>query len=206
MNTAREYGKEATRVHLYIEAETRDKHGRVIHRMRRRRSRSFVQGYNWAVCAQFLNASSPSPALGPVRNTSGANQYLRDCGSPFRCSAGAGVTDTGIRVGTSSAAVAIDQYALQAPIAQGLGVGQMEHLAQTFSFIGVAGNQCSFQTQRVIVNNSGALIAVRETGIYILAFNNATTGIYLMAARDLISEDVPDGGSVTVTYTVRILA
>jgi hypothetical protein len=111
----------------------------------------------------------------------------------------------GIRVGTSNAAVAIGQNALQVPIVQGVGAGQMEHLAQTFNFVGVAGSQCSFETQRVFVNNSGAPIAVREAAIYMEVYY-PTTAAYIMAARDLISEDVPDGGSVTVTYTIRIVA
>ena len=87
----------------------------------------------------------------------------------------------------------------------GIGAGQMEHMAQTFSFVGVAGNQCSFETQRVFVNNSGAQVAVRETAIYMTVYY-PTTAAYIMAARDLISEDVPDGGAVTVTYTIRIVA
>ncbi len=190
---------------LYIAAETMDREGRLLHRMRIRRCRSFVQGYNWAVCAQFLGSSSPSPVLGPVKDTGGTNRNLRTCGIPFRSNGGAGVTDTGIRVGTSDDAVAINQHSLQAPIGQGIGAGQMEHLAQTFSFIGVAGSQCSFETQRVFVNNSGAPIAVRETAIYMTVYY-PTTAAYIMAARDLITEDVPDGGAVTVTYTIRIVA
>lgn len=190
---------------LYITAETRDREGRLLHRMRMRRCRSFVQGYNWAICAQFLGSSSPSPVLGPVKDTGGTNRNLRTCGIPFRSNGGAGVTDVGIRVGTSDAPVAINQHSLQAPIVQGLGAGQMEHLAQSFTFIGVAGNQCSFATQRVFVNNSGAPVAVRETAIYMTVYY-PTTAAFIMAARDLISEDVPDGGSVTVAYTIRIVA
>jgi hypothetical protein len=190
---------------FYIAAETRDKEGRLLHLMGLRRCRSFVQGYNWAVCAQFLGSSAPSPVLGPVKDTGGTNRNLRTCGIPFRSNGGAGVTDMGIRVGTSNAAVAIGQNALQVPIVQGVGAGQMEHLAQTFNFVGVAGNQCSFETQRVFVNNSGAPIAVREAAIYMEVYY-PTTAAYIMAARDLISEDVPDGGSVTVTYTIRIVA
>jgi len=190
---------------LYIKVETRDRGGSLLHRTRMRRCRSFVQGYNWAVCAQFLGSSSPSPVLGPVKDTGGTNRNLRTCGIPFRSNGGAGVTDTGIRVGTSDDSVAINQHSLQAPIGQGIGAGQMEHFAQTFSFTGVAGNQCSFVTQRVFVNNSGAPIAVRETAIYMTVFY-PTTAAYIMAARDLISEDVPDGGAVTVTYTIRIVA
>jgi len=190
---------------LYVRTQTRDREGRLLNRTRMRRCLSFVQGYNWAICAQFLGGSAPSPVLGPVKDTGGTNRNLRTCGIPFRSNGGAGVTDMGIRVGTSEVAVAINQYSLQAPIAQGLGAGQMEHMAQTFSFIGVTGNQCSFETQRVFVNNSGAPIAVRETATYMTVYY-PTTAAYIMAARDLISEDVPDGGAVTVTYTIRIVA
>jgi hypothetical protein len=193
------------KLRLYIAAESKDKDGRLLHRMKMRRCRSFVQGYNWAVCAQFLGSSTPSPVLGPVKDTGGTNRNLRTCGAPFRCNGGAGVTDMGIRVGTSNAPVAIGQNALQVPVVQGLGAGQMEHLAQTFNFVGVSGNQCSFATQRVFVNNSGAPIAVREASIYMQVFY-PTSGAYIMAARDLISEDVPDGGAVTVAYTIRIVA
>ena len=194
------------KVQLYIAAETRDKSGKIIHRMRRRRSHSYVQGWNWLVCAQFLGASSPSPALGPVKDTGGTNRNLRTCGIPFRCNGPAGTPDPGMRVGTSTTPVAIDQHALQAPIGQGVGAGQMEHQAQTYAFIGVAGSQCSFETSRVFVNNSGAPIGVREAGLYMTGYDSGTVGRIFMAARDLISEDVPDGGAVTVTYTVRILA
>lgn len=194
------------KVRLYIAAETRDKSGKVIHHTARRRSHSYVQGWNWLVCAQFLGASSPSPALGPVQDIGGTNRNIRTCGIPFRCNGPAATPDPGVRVGTSADPVAINQYALQAAVGQGTSAGQVEHQSQTYTFIGVAGNQCSFQTSRVFVNNSGAPISVRETGLYMTGYDSGTTGRTFMAARDLISEDVPDGGSVTVTYTVRILA
>ena len=194
------------KVGLWIETKVTGKDGNVIHRTRRRKSHSYVQAWNWLLCAQFLGASSPSPALSPVPDTGGANRALRTCGAPLRVHAGAGTTIQGIRVGTSTAAVAIGQYALQASIAEGTGSGQMEHQAMTWNWIGVVGNVCSFKTERVIVNNSGAQINVREAGIYMMGFDIGTVARYFMATRDLISEDVPNGGSVTVTYTVRILA
>ena len=198
--------KSETEIGLWIAVKVTDSNGKVISRQRRRKSHSYVQGWNWAVCAQFLGQSTPSPTLGPVKNTAGGNVNLRTCGSPFRCNAGAGTTSTGIRVGTDNTPVAITDYAMKAPIAQGTGPGQMEHQAQTFTWIGVAGNVCSFQTERVIVNNSGAQINVREAAIYMMAYRYPTTGTEICASRDLISQDVPDGGSITVTYTIRIVA
>jgi hypothetical protein len=198
--------KKDTHVELWLAAKVTDKNGKLISRQRPRKSHSYVQGWNWAVCAQFLGQYNPSPPLGPVRNTAGGNVNLRTCGSPFRCNAGAGTINIGIRVGTDNTPVAITDYALKAPIGEGTGLGQMEHQAQTFTWIGVIGSVCSFQTERVIVNNSGAQINVREAAIYIMAFRYPTTGAEMCASRDLISQDVPDGGSITVTYTIRIVA
>ncbi len=199
-------GKKDTQVELWLAAKVTDKNGKVISRQRRRRSHSYVQGWNWAVCAQFLGQSNPSPVLGTVKNTDGANRNLRTCGNPFRCNAGAGMTLYGIRVGTDNTPVAITDYALKAPIAEGTGPEQMEHQAQTFTWIGVVGNVCSFKTERVIVNNSGAEINLCEAAIYISVFYYPTAGTYICACRDLISQNVPDGGSITVTYTIRIVA
>lgn len=193
-------------VELWLALKVTDKHDRVISRQRQRKSHSFVQGWNWALSAQFLGQSSPSPPNGPVKNTGGGNVNLRTCGAPFRCNAGAGATSYGIRIGTSSAVVDISQYALQVPIAQGTGSGQMEHQAQSWTWVGVVGNICSFKTERVIVNNSGAQINVREAGIYMTVYRYPTSGTYIMACRDLINQNVPNGGSITVTYTWRIIA
>ena len=193
-------------IELWLAVKVTDRNGKVISRQRRRRSHSYVQGWNWVVCAQFLGASNPSPPLGSVRNTAGGYVNLRSSGSPFRCNAGAGTTNIGIRVGTDNTPVDITDYALKASIAEGTGSGQMEHQAQTFTWIGVAGNICSFQTERVIVNNSGAQINAREAAIYMMTFRYPTTGTEICASRDLISQNVPDGGSITVTYTIRIVA
>ncbi|MFC1965772.1 hypothetical protein ACFLWI_02340 [Chloroflexota bacterium] len=198
--------KSDTEIELWLAVKVTDNNGKVISRQRRRRSHSYVQGWNWVVCAQFLSQSNPSPPLGTVRNTAGGYVNLRTSGSPFRCNAGAGVTNIGIRVGTDNTPVAITDYALKVPIGEGTGSGQMEHQAQTFTWIGVAGNVCSFQTERVIVNNSGAQINVREAAIYMMAYRYPTTGTEICASRDLISQDVPNGGSITVTYTVRVVA
>lgn len=192
-------------ISLWVATEVRDRNGKVIHRTRKRKSHSYVQGWNWVLCAQFLGSSNPDPALGPVPDIGGTNRNLRTSGAPFRCNAGIGTPNPGIRIGTSTVAVAIDQYALQAPIAQGTGAGQMEYQAMSYNWIGVVGTVCSFEAERVVVNNSGATIYVREAGLYMTAYQYPTAGITMCAARDLISEDVPSGGSVTVTYTIRIV-
>ena len=80
----------------------------------------------------------------------------------------------------------------------------MNHLATSFNFVGVVGDECSFEVERVIENNSGGAIGVEEVGIYSRANTVGDVTRYFCIARDLHSEAVPDAGSITVTYTIKV--
>lgn len=184
----------------------RDKHDKVISRSRQK-SRSYVRGLNFITMAQFEGSSTPSPAI-QTKDTAGTTKNLRTSGNAWTCAAAIGATVNGIRVGTGNTAVTIEDYQLETPIAQGLGAGQMEHQAVTFVAPQVSGNECFFSIERIIVNNSGAVITVREAGIYCQAMQVTATPIYICVARDVLApaKDVPDGGSITVTYTIKDVA
>lgn len=186
-----------------ITAVVRDRHGKVLSR-ERHEMRSFVRAWNHILC---INGSPPGGVSTP--DTGNVWRSLLAAPSNFQCNAGIGDVSTGIRVGTGNTPVDIAQYALIAPIAEGAGAGQMQHQGMTFSFIGVVGNVCSFELGRVIVNNSGGAINVAEAGIYCYAVENIPPGNPnrpFMGARDLITQNVPDGGAITITYTIRIVA
>ncbi|MBA7639848.1 hypothetical protein ES703_47508 [subsurface metagenome] len=181
----------------------RDRDGKVLSR-KRLPLRSFLRAYNHLLCVQTRFETTPSPAI-RTNDTGGTLRSLSP-GSDWRCNAGVGTTLYGIRVGTDNTAVDIAQYALIAAIAEGAGGGQMNHLVTSFNFIGVVGGQCSFEIERVIENNSGGAIGVEEVGIYSRANTVGDTNRYFCIARDLHSEAVPDEGSITVTYTIRVVA
>lgn len=190
---------------LYIEAKVTDRDGKVISRQRRKLAHSFVKGWIAALCGSMNGSGAPDPDI-DATDTSGAAVTLGTGTKPFRSNAGVGVTDFGIRVGTDDTAVTINDYALAAAIAEGAGGGQMEHLGASFNEVGVVGNVQSFEIVRIINNNSGGQINVREVGIYIYARTEGGSDCYLCQARDLITQDVPDGGSITITYTLRVVA
>ena len=188
----------------FVETTVKDRHGKVISH-HKARSRSFVRAFNHMICAQCRGQSTPNPGI-TTKDTGGTNRSLRTSGYGMVCTGGAGVTTYGTRVGTSAQAVDIEDYQLIAAIAHGVGAGQLSHGACTVAYVGVVGSASTFTVSRTFTNGSGGPISVRETGIYNRFTQVGATLIYLMSCRDNITEDVPDAGNLTVTYTIRIEA
>ncbi|MBA7639846.1 hypothetical protein ES703_47506 [subsurface metagenome] len=189
----------------FITAVVRDRDGKVIGR-ERHKLRSYVRAYNHLLNAQARTIEGPPDPAITTKDTGNTERNIHYADIAFRCNAPIGTTTYGIRVGTDNTAVDIEQYALIAEIAQGSGAGQMEHQAVVFTDIGVAANVCSFEVERVILNNSLGVINVAEGAIYCQGKDTLGTTRYFMIARDLITLAVPDGGAITVTYTLRVVA
>ncbi|MBA7533604.1 hypothetical protein ES705_25845 [subsurface metagenome] len=182
---------------LWYSVVVRDRQGKVVSR-ERRRSRSFLKQWNQLVYIQMAQT-----ALN-ITDTGGTPRSISPHNYNFWIKGAAGETDYGIRVGTGDTAVAIDDYALETPIEEGTGADQMEHLFSTVSQPTVAAPSCSFLVSRAIVNNSGAEITVREAGIYMWLKNIAT--YFGCATHDVFvtPQAVPDGGTITVDWTIQV--
>ncbi|GAH22952.1 unnamed protein product [marine sediment metagenome] len=181
---------------LWYSVVVRDRHGKVVSR-ERRRSKSFLKQWNELVCVQLSQANVS------MRDTSGNLNPVPPYQWSFGMNAIAGNTDYGIRVGTGNTPVAIDDYALDEPIDEGDGAGQMEHLICTVAGYVVAAPSCSFEVSRTIVNNSPAVITVREAVIYMQA---RYTDAWYCATRDILTvpQAVPIGGSITIDWTIQV--
>lgn len=186
----------------FIEATVFDRDGKVISH-KKKPSRSFVRGFNHILCAQFRQETNPSPAI-QTKDTGGAVRDLRNANTPFQADGVVGDDNYGIRVGTSNQAVDIEDFALIAAIAEGVGAGEMNHQAGSVTYLGVAAGVSSFTVDRTILNNSGGTINVEEVGIYAITMRVGAVNTYVMVVRDLYTLAVPDGGGITVTYTIRI--
>lgn len=187
---------------LSYTVEVRDKRGRLLKRISRP-SRSYVEQWNRIVNIQAHLTQSSDPRT--VKDTSGTNLDGNASSSSLRCNSGIGGTNRGIRVGKGNTAVAIDDYALESPCGEGTGVDQVEHQEMVFTEPSVAGSTCSFTAKRLMINNSGATIAVREIGCYV-GFRANTSDYYALGFRDVLpsSVGIPDGGSIRVTYTLKV--
>lgn len=181
--------------------EVRDKEGRVIQHISAP-SRSYVQQWN-----QLLNVKT-AYASRVVKDTGGTNRDASETSaSLINAAAAIANTDYGLRVGKGTTAVAITDYALENPCAEGIGVDQFNHQAVTFTDPSVVAVTCSFTVKRIFLNNSGATISgIKEIGCYVLFKGDGVGNCYGMVFRDVLPSlvTVPHGGSITVTYTLKV--
>lgn len=183
----------------YYTIEVRDREGKLLRRLRRK-SRSYVRQWNELICAN----------MGPSTNrtstdTGGTSRTIVDA-IILNAEAPAANSGYGIVVGTGATAVAISDYALAAQIVHGIGSGQMYHYAVAVGAPSVAGPTSSFTVTRVIGNQSGATITVGEIGVYVYGQDSGGYSRVFLGIRDVLASsfDVPNGGSITVVYTIMV--
>lgn len=185
---------------LWYSVVVRDRHGKIVSR-ERHRSRSFLKQWNETVYIQMTDASlSVKGTNGAMGSSEGAHA------SNFNIAAPIAATYQGIVIGTGNTAVDIEDYALETLIDEGVGAGQMNYQASTVAESVVSAPNCGFLASRSIVNNSGAEITVRESGLYIYCWS---AGVFkACGVRDVFGtpQAVPNGGSLSVNYTLRVTA
>ncbi len=83
----------------------------------------------------------------------------------------------------------------------------MVYQAATVNASVVAAPNCGFVVERAFVNNSGGEITVRESAIYVRMKGPIYYG-YACVVRDVfaVAQAVPDGGSISISYTIRVTA
>ena len=179
---------------LLYEVIVRDKHGKVIDR-EAGESRSWLTAYNELMFGAFNSQNVTITDITGTPESVPGNGYYS-----FWCKGGANVDYQGIVIGTDATAVTISDYKLAAQIAHGAGSGQMNHLGTVITSPTVSATESYYTLTRQIINLSGASITVREIGIY-----GRGGTVYFCYVRDVLGAEkvIPDGGSVTVIYTVK---
>jgi len=183
---------------LSYEVVVRDRHGKILERIATL-SRSYVSA--WNQCLYVLNRHTSFT----ITDTGGTGRSISYSSSVLRANAGVGEIDHGIRVGKGTTPITINDYALEVPCGEGTGVDQFLHQAMAASSPAVVGSDCSFWIRRVMVNNSGSTISgIREIGCYVMT--KYSPRYCALGYRDVLpgSVSVPDGGSITVTYTLKV--
>jgi len=183
---------------LSYKVVVRDRYGKVLKRIAAP-SQSYTRA--WNQCLYVLNRHSSFTII----DTGGAGRSISYSSSVLRANAGAGEIGYGIRVGKGMMPVTINDYALENPCGEGTGVDQFLHQATSASSPAVVGSECSFWVRRVMVNNSGSTISgIREIGCYVMM--KYSPAYYGLGYRDVLPAEVsvPDGGSITVTYTLKV--
>ena len=192
---------------LWYKVTVRDRDGKTLSH-EERKSRSFLNIWNRVVAAQLLALSFPGSQMVTDINGSPWPLGYGTHGWNFRMDGAANNQALGIVIGTSNTPVSISDYAMGSQITQGTGTGQMDHLTTVINASVVADPHCDFFVSRSFANNSGGLITVRESGIYIMMERSLSpfSAAYGCGVRDVFGtpQDVPDGGGITIEYTLRV--
>ena len=177
--------------------EITDREGRVLQRIEAP-SRSFVEQWNKVINVQARQTAST------IKDTGGVDRSVAVNANNLLIQAAAGIITYGIRVGKGATAVTISDYQLETPLTEGMGVDQLTHLESTYTAPSIDGSNCSFTIKRNMINNTGATITgINEVGAYM-----RMGSYYGLAFRDVLGDgvDVPDGGAITVEYTIKVTA
>jgi len=139
-------------------------------------------------------------------NLSGVTTNVRDYSNTVRsyaatnidnanCIGAANSVTQGIILGTGTTAVALGDYKVETPIANGTGAGQLTYGATSLlTAPTVSGSSKYFELTRAMINSSGGDINVTEVGLYYFY-----TYVFCLE-RSLNSHTITNGTSSTYVY------
>ena len=140
------------------------------------------------------------------RSTSGYTHRLRQSALVVGESEDSGY---GIVVGSGDTAESFEHHKLITKIIHGTGSGQLSYTAQASPSPGYNSDNKKWtaENSRIFNNNSGDTVTVKEVGLVAkIDFGSSTTISYILLCRDLLvsAVNVPNGGQLTVTYTIEM--
>lgn len=184
---------------LMINIKDVDKNGKVFGE-REFEANSLVKGFiTFLACQLGLSAQTYESISGYTRSTSGGDYNLNVGYGNYG-------EKLGIVVGTGTNAVAIDDIALQIPIINGSGAGELQYsnMEQVSNFQ-VSGSNCYYEIRRAFTNNSGSDITINEIGIYVGMYTAPITDNYRMCIdRTLQTTTVTNGNGKVITYKFQV--
>ena len=198
----------------YINIVVRDRDGRIVEN-RTERMHSFVSNFLSILYALWGLGTQTAEDTGGTLIT--INTTASTSGAYMSVNAGSGVELYGIVVGSGSQTVSAGIFKLAAQIPHGTGPGQLYYQTTQAGSLTVSGSTTTFTFSRTFVNNSGAAINITEIGVilYVSGWNMTVTtsgatqsADYFLIIYDVPSSTitVPNGGSVTITYTIEVSA
>jgi len=165
-------------------------------------TRNFWNQCMYAMTGGPLSGSTYAAGSSAIKYTYGGIAATAVWPGTPSCIGTLGSTINGIVVGTDDTAFALTQFALGALIAHGTGAGQFSYAAQgAWSSAYTAGTKTwKSTTSRIMNNNSGGSITVKETGLYHSPSNT------VMIERSVLAPTVTvaTGGQLTVTYEISM--
>lgn len=207
----------------YFQVFAYNKDQSYLRQLRKRRSRSFVQGFlksHFRLCESSTtinitdvlgtNAAVTSGALSPILRATGGGRgggNFRGFDTVGTATGGTTSTSLGIVVGTGTTSVTAQDYQLATLIADGVTSGTLEYFPSSGTGLTVSNPNGSFTLERLFRNSSSGSITINEVGVFAHAYNS-TIGNYpaVCIIRDLVSPGftIANGEYMRIIYTLSV--
>ena len=184
---------------LLVELEVRDRDGKVIQK-HKQEGKSFLINFMSMILGLFQGSSTMTFLYGVSGGSCSSSTITIPSISDFSVQASSGNDNYGILIGSGNTPNTATQCSLETKISN----STMSYGSTTVEN-GLSANDSTntvtFTITRQFTNNSGSTQTVAEVG---LAINGYST--YPLIARDVLSSSVsvPNGGTLTVTYTIEL--
>lgn len=193
------------KIELLQRVIVRDRDGRIKHDLGLVPSRSWVIAFLENLYVYFKSTGTHAG----VEDTGGTSRTVGGV-SPTQATTmnmhGPDDNDAyGIVVGTGTTAEANTDYALDTQIAHGLGAGQLDYGATSWTAPAEIGAYIDLIFSRAFYNGSGDTVTVYEIGIYAICKDSGGNVRYFCVVRDVLAAGVAvaDMETLTVQYTLR---
>jgi len=171
-----------------IQAILKDKQGRVIKIYPKKIAHSLIKQF-----IQFLFIQIAQTTLA-VKRITGADANPVAHSTNLQCVGVVDDTNDGVLVGTGTTAVTMTDYKLETQVTTGV-----THAAQTLTLTYPTATTAKISISRTLTNNTGATLQIKEVALYSKSYN-----LNFCFDRTLYAVDVPNGYSITLTYTITI--
>jgi hypothetical protein len=197
------------RVNLLYRLILTDQNGNIVKRTHWKKSRSFVIQFLQHLAAINQYADKNITDVTGTSKVVRGNLYMNTGMYAYHYLSLAAPDNNasfGIVVGTGNTAPTNTDYKLVSQIAHGVGAGQLDYGATSFTDPAVVGANVDYVMSRAFYNGSGANITVNEIGMYAeyyAYYNSAYTYWYFCIVRDVTTITVSNTQTLTVQYTIR---
>lgn len=182
---------------LFYQITVKDRTGKVVHKTRLRRSKSFCLAF-----LQLLEVHFKDDTV-VIKDIAAANKTIDTALLTFKVAAGIGVVLYGIVIGTGTTTPTSADYVMETLIAHGSAATQINYAANTFVAAQEVGANVDLQLIRSMQNLSGGTINVTEAGVQGIGYQGGSPFYFLMVHDVFTAVPVADGETITVTYTFR---
>lgn len=206
----------------YFQFERYDSEYQFLNRTRKRRSRSFVQGFlklmyplldtDQTITITDINGASQT-SIGSSNNnfsqhilaSTAAGRKGVNVAEQRNTSTGLTSVSVGIVAGTGTTAVTPTDFQLATRIADGVSSGTLEYFPSSGTGLTISNPTGSFRLERLFRNSSGGTITINEIGIYSMGDYDNPPATFC-TVRDLVFPGfaIADGEYARVIYTLSI--